>query len=516
MAIALHSIRMQYLAALLVLALCAFNPGVAAAGWLSKLSRLADEASDSAKVAGSKTLKDGRSVSKAASHLATLPAAERGLALAVDATPSGHWRFQTPDGDTFTAATADEVARAIPTLLPQSSTVLGGNRKVKLFVSPDTVFKSGDQLSDLPPKTELRVVAGKKSYRLHQADYSAGANKASTWAAELGPNVRLEMRNADLFDEALFQLSRPLQKSSIRVLSLAPGGPRQLGSVPRIDPVTKATLIDEIDPSALHQALGRAKYQTILVTGRKKGDALSITSRSGKVAEVNVKSLADAAEANDVNLIIIDAATTRQPGGRNWLWQKVEVAGLSDALKRATFTDFLSALGGESGTLAVRPKSLSRGRISLETVTVGETVVEQIMPISSTLAEWIGGLTGQAVLKSVEIVTRDKKHQKELDLRIIPGIPSDWQIAYIVCLVIGLFFGLSTVRAWWQRVWPPELPEEYASTVGYRAAWIVRGLAFWLLFLPIVSMPAVTWSVLLQIWRVLTAPFRFYAWLTNR
>ena len=38
---------------------------------------------------------------------------------------------------------------------------------------------------------------------------------------------------------------------------------------------------------------------------------------------------------------------------RNWLWQKVEVKGLEQAMRHARFADFLDALGGANSRLLV-------------------------------------------------------------------------------------------------------------------------------------------------------------------
>ncbi len=58
-----------------------------------------------------------------------------------------------------------------------------------------------------------------------------------------------------LFDETVFQLGRPLNRSNIRVLALEPGGPQWLSFAPRFDPVTRHPQVDQVDPAALGGAL---------------------------------------------------------------------------------------------------------------------------------------------------------------------------------------------------------------------------------------------------------------------
>ena len=95
------------------------------------------------------------------------------------------------------------------------------------------------------------------------------------------PNITVEIGDRKLFEEAVFQLGRPLNRSNIRVLALEPGGPKALASAPRFDPATKTALVDQIDPGSLPQALGKIKGQTVLVTGRVEGDVLHFLPAGG-------------------------------------------------------------------------------------------------------------------------------------------------------------------------------------------------------------------------------------------
>ena len=132
----------------------------------------------------------------------------------------------------------------------------------------------------------------------------------------------------------MWQLARPLNKANVRVLALEPGGPPRLASTPRIDPATKRAMVDAIDPASLPAALGSVRGQTVLVTGRVDGRLLYVQPSSGPERSMLLPDLFKAAEEADVNLIVLRTASTpRQPGGRNWLWQKVEVRGLEQAMQ---------------------------------------------------------------------------------------------------------------------------------------------------------------------------------------
>ena len=129
---------------------------------------------------------------------------------------------------------------------------------------------------------------------------------------------------------------RPLDRARVRVLALEPGGPSTLTSTPRIDAATSRAAVDIIDPASLPAAMGSIRGQTVLVTGRVDGQLLYVKPSSGPEKSLLVRDLLRAAEDADVNLVVLQSTSTpRQPGGRNWFWQKVEVKGLDDALQRA-------------------------------------------------------------------------------------------------------------------------------------------------------------------------------------
>src|SRR4029079_18048251 len=100
---------------------------------------------------------------------------------------------------------------------------------------------------------------------------------------------------------------------------------------------------------------------TVLVTGRVDGRLLYVQPSSGAERSILLPDLFKAAEEADVNLVGLRAASTpRQPGGRNWLWQKVEVKGLEQAMQHARFADFLNALGGPNNRLLVSATASGR------------------------------------------------------------------------------------------------------------------------------------------------------------
>lgn len=488
-------------AATLLLVLAVLAVPRADANWLSRLTREAGEV-------GSKAGKFGiASLDHAAAFVAKLPMTRKGVALAAHASPEGHWTFVNRSGEAYTAATSTEMARVMTALEPGAP----AGSKLSLYISEDTAFKQRAALSELPAGSELYVVVERQAYGLRTRTTPAG----STLFAEIRPNIVVEVADRQGFEEAVFHLGRHLNRANIRVLALEPGGPKALSSVPGYDPATKAALVDAVDPSVLGSALGRLKGQTVLVTGRLEGDVLVFKPSTGSEGRISLASLAQSADAADVSIVVLQSPAARQPGGRNWLWQTVSVSGLEDALKRATFGDFLNALAAGRGELIVAARPSAGGRTTLVANPSGNSAVPMTDAVGSWFSETAGELMGDVVVQGVTAFVPDKTRASELDLRIIPGIPSSVQFAYLACLVAGLIGWEFSLR-WWRRLWPPEVRGEYRGAAGYHAARAARIVAMVLVFLPIAGVPAMIAALLVQAWRFLTAPVRWFGWVRDR
>lgn len=490
---------------LIALVLVAALATPSGAGWLSRLVR---EAGDTGGGAASKIGKTGvGALDNAAAHVAALPKLPGGAALAAHVTPEGHWKFANRDGLVFTAATPEELARVGTALAPDVAP--GG--KLSLYLSEDAVFTQRAALKQLPADADLHVVVGKSAYRLRRT------SAADDLAAEFRPNVVVSLSGRTLFEEAVYRLARPLNRSNIRVLALETGGPTRLSSIPRYDRATKAALVDHVDPAALPQALSGLKGQTALVSGRIDGNVLTFRASSGPEQTIDIAKLVKAAEDADVNLVLLETGAAHQPGGRNWLWQKVAVSGLDDALKRATFADFLSALGGSGRELTIKASPGSHGRVVFSAVSASRSSAPLTDALGSWIGwdNWLGDITGHVVVKAAEVYARDEARERELDARIVPGIPSAVQYYYLGSLIAGLI-SWQVSMSWWRRIWPPEQRQDYAGRIGYVAARGVRFAACAGLFLPVIGLPALLWLGVLQIWTVITLPFRAARWLWDR
>ncbi|KAB2912581.1 MAG: hypothetical protein F9K29_18530 [Hyphomicrobiaceae bacterium] len=488
---------------LMLLAALVLRPAAVSANWLTKIVGTAEHV-------GARTARHGAgALDNVAQHVKALPPKSGAAVLAAHATQVGHWRFVNRAGETFTAGTPDELKRVASVLLPEA----GADVKLTLYLTEDTIFAQRALLKDLPKGTDLHVLVRGESYRILRS----GEGVAERLFAEIRPNLLVEVAERRLFEEAVWQLARPLNKANVRVLALEPGGPPTLSSAPRLDPATKRALVDTIDPASLPAALGSVRGQTVVVTGRVDGQLLYVKPSSGPERSLLIKDLFAAAEATDVNLVVLQSASTpRQPGGRNWLWQKVQVKGLDEALQRARVADFLNALGGPSGRLAVTATPGGAMRTVLDVRPVAGLPGGPVTrPIGDVFSEIMSDVTGKVITASVQANVRSAERQQELDQRIIPGVPAALQTSYLVFLVFGLF-GLPVSRAWWQRIWPREAAQDYAGRTGYWAARLVRGASFLFVFMPLTAPVSAPLQMLKAMWDAVTAPLRWWRWLFGR
>lgn len=476
--------------------------GTANANWLSKLVREAGEAG------GKGVSRSGHgALDAAALHLKSLPGGpDSTAAFAAHVTPEGHWTFANRAGEVYTAGTADEMSRVVAALAPG---LAGQKPRLVLYLSDETVFSGRALLKDLPADAELHVVLGRASHPL----VSRTEGGAVRLYAEVRPNVALRLDERHAVEEAMFQLGRPLEATRMRVLALRPGGPDSLKTVPRYDAATKGAMVDEIDPASLGRGLSSLGGQTAVLSGRVEAGQLFYRPSSGAERQIPLDEIERAAARADVNLVILQSTVASQPGGRNWLWQRVAVDGLDEALKRATVADFLNALGASRGRLQVEATRAADGRATLKAQPEPSgPAVPYTGALGAWMAEMASHVTGNLVTSAVEIRARGEERQRELDRRLVPGIPSWFQFGYLASLVAGMV-GLPFSRAWWARIWPQEARSEYRGAIGHGAARLVRGLAFVLLFLPVAGVPAVVATVAVQLWTVVTAPWRLVRWL---
>ncbi len=397
--------------------------------------------------------------------------------LAARVSPEGHWTFINAAGETFTAGSAAELKRAFDVLLPEA-----GSRTPAFLLTGDSVFERRALLAQLPGGADFALGWGQETFKLEAG--VAGAERRLL--AVMKPSLLLDVTTAADFGEALQVLRRPMERQRFRVVSLVPGGPHSITRSLRIDAATGKPDIDPIDPAFMAASLNALGGQTAVIVGRPDGDALAFKPASGPERTLPLGALTDAAAASDVDLLVLKSSSGQQPGGRNWLWQRVEIKGLEQALERATLADFFGALGSPSNRLMLSIERPSPARTAFDLRPLpGKTAdVMSASRIGGVVSDAVTSLVGNVVHTGALGNFRSSERQAEFDSRLIPLVPSLAQWIFGGLLVLGLV-GLPTSLAWWNRLWPRENAAEYASAFGYRAAGVVRLIAYLGLFMPL-------------------------------
>jgi hypothetical protein len=448
-------------------------------GWISRSVSPGSQTSSSAATSSAATL------AAAVAHLkARTPSSDGTIELVAQSTAEGQWTLVNRLGEVFTSANGAELSRGLQMLTGGVAT-----DKLAFILTDDSLFAGRAGLKDLPKSAAVFALIGEQPRPLSRL----GSN--GTWMLDVRAGLLVELGERAPFDETMYQLTRPIDRSGIRLMGLEPGGPKTFTSTPRFEANGTRALIDRVDPAHIAAALPALAGQTALLVGRVDGDLLFYQPATGTERSVALHDLDAAAQRADVNMFILKSQLSAQPGSRNWLWQETAVKGLDDALKSATLADFFAVIRGrQSLVIAGVPQdgdrmtlTLSPLRASNSLSAVVPAIVPSVADITGKLGALVGSITG-SVTGQVEVqgltgYVRTSVRQTELNRRIVPGVPSFLQWLYGSSLLAGLI-GLSVARRWWATLWPAEARTDYSSGIGYWAARAVRTTLFALVYIP--------------------------------
>lgn len=404
------------------------------------------------------------------------------VTLAAHATGEGHWIFANRAGERFTAGTPAELTRVPQALAPDAKS---GFADIGLILSQDTLFTGAVAYRSLPPTRSRLVAVGGELFVVR-------GGPGTRQAVALRPGVALTVDDRDTFTEALAQLRRPLDAARMRILSAQAGGPAALSPVAKFDASQGGAAIDMLDPDRMADVLSAIPRQTAILTARLDGANLTVLPPTGGERTISLAALQAAAARADVDVLFLHADPPRQPGGRNWLWQRIQVGGLDHATKRGMLADFLDQLSAGRGAfmVTVTPDGVNRVRLIAQPLTLPLTTTDGVTGWIKQAAEAVTGqVTGAVQPAAVHASLVADARRRELDRRLLPGLPSSATAIYLGIAAIGLL-GLPVARRWWVRLWPREKRADYSNARGYLLARAIRAMAFIAVFLPLAALPA--------------------------
>jgi hypothetical protein len=411
------------------------------------------------------------------------------VVLAASASQEGHWTFINAKGERFTAASPDEMKRMPGVLAPAAKDT---ETRLVLVLTEDTVFSQASALAALPRPVTLRLSTALGIYPLHDGPPRV---------AQLSPKIRAEIGQRAAFDEILAQLDRSVARKGIRVVALQSGAPAILLSRPVIDKSGKPELIEPIDPYRLRDALPALRGQTVLVTGRLADGLLYFQVSGGPDRSLIAADLVDAAERCDVNLIILDTPSGRQPGARNWLWLKAELSGADAWHADSGLDGLLATLATDARPLTVRLTKATADRVTMVAVPSAVTSSASGGIVDALTRAALGvtnDVTGRIEPAAIHMHLVSASRQREWDSRLVRWLPASATWGYLALALLGLA-GIPASWRWWNKLWPPENRGEYANAFGYQAARVVKLVIYAIVFMPLTAMAA--------------APVALLAWL---
>ncbi len=429
-----------------------------------------------------------------AAYINTLPGSDRYI-LAAQAEAGGHWRLVNRAGETFSAASTDELTRGLARLLQDAPRRDGA--PLTLYLTDDSLFRHRDALERLPAALRLKVLVGgevRDVVPLMRGD-------SRRHFIRIGNRVLVEAGERAAYAETLRLLARPMSERPVRLLALEPGAttvlaPARRGAGPasgktRPQPVA----YEAVDPDRLRRAFSALGGETVLIVGRIEGERLVYQTGTGAERSLIMSDLTSAAAAHDVDLIVIRSPTARQPGTRNWLWLRNDIAGLEASLAARTLGGMLSGLisDEERSAISLTPGPDGRIRLTAQPLQrVGRS--SALDPFLDVVTDLVSGFTGSAQVTSLDAHLTGTARRQELAARLVPGIPAMAQVLYLAGLILALP-GLGILRQWWAGVWPPEARGDYGGGFGWIAARAVRGLAFVAVFMPFLGISATLWQL---------------------
>ena len=475
---------------LCILALALLASAPADANWLTRVLKHADDG------AAPRTGKRLPAIDEAGAHLKTLPAARRSRAVAAELMDEGHWRLRNAEGETFTAATPEELSRGLRVLAPLTEEA----SKHIILLTGETLFKDRTKLKELPADAEFDALIESRVHRLVRRVVDG----VERYSLDVGNGVHVPIRNRAQVHEMLWQIARPVDISALRVLALEPGAMGLLKRTRPADPTPGRVAVETVDPERLPHMLSAVARGTIVISGRMKGGVLYYRASSGPERTLLLDELRKAAAAHDVNVVIIESASARQPGTRNWFRQRVGLSRLDGPRARPALPDLVGQL---TGGAPVETDAIAIGELRTSFQLAGfprSGGSGWTAPVSETWRDLAPEVTGTIVASGLRLDLTSRARQRELDARFVPGIPSLIQVGYLIFLFLG-FAGLSISREWWQRLWPLEARADYARRTGYWAARSVRGAIFLLVFMPLVALVSAPIALIRGVWRSLVA-----------
>ena len=316
-------------------------------------------------------------------------------------------------------------------------------------------------LSTLPLKHRLLLRDGNDVFEL---------DRTNGVALKIG-NAKLNFANASQLKEALWQLQRPWSNGPIRVLGYSK------------KPENSLTLPKGVAVRILVDSPEQLRKQTIVITGPIRDGSISVAGRS-----IPLKQLARQGDEFDISYVILETANKSSPSRMVNTLDKL--GAFSGELKTGEFLNLIQPKGnkahysvapsGNHQVLISRlPESSQNARDGNASVTIHES-------------------SSSAILHAAILIRPKQERQEELDRELIPGVPFELIVMYIVFAMPGLW---AWAECSWvmDKIWPH--PRSANPTATQHLLSIVRFLLMLFVLVPMIGTFAAAFKIIYMIWQ---------------
>ena len=205
-----------------------------------------------------------------------------------------------------------------------------------------------------------------------------------------------------------------------------------------------------------------------------------------------------------MNLIILDTASPVQAGVKGLFGTRSHFPGLEQALQQKTIADFLDVLASSDTSIVLTAQREGTRYIALSSLP--RKFPAQSEP--SLLSE-----APRLIMHTIHIIAPDRSETEEHDRRIISWLPSWVLITLLGNAVLGVMSWSTSWSNWWRRLWKPSLRDISSNALSWYFLRIVRVLAYFVLFLPIVGGPAFLYDIAMTVFGVIKFLLRWSIWI---
>ena len=456
--------------------------------WLAKAGQEAGEA-------GTKL---GRKIDDVLPRLSHLPDEPNVARMGLDVDTNGSVTLHSENGKKWVVRREDDLPSTLEEIYKQPLLMVNGKpRQLKFYLSVDQLFdNNGTKI--LSRIDGLHLLAKNKAYPLERIE-----SFKPYWRVNVQDDLFLNFETREALEEGLWRLKSGFNKGNIRLISFLPET-KELPNKLATNINGSQPSLTKINPDSLDLNFNILRHQTLIITGKRAGRFLEIKGINRKKTSVDLNELQETAKKHDINLIILESNSSAQPGSKVFPWNRsVRQTELEKAFSSDTYGDFISTLSGRNKTtIEFDQKEGNFVSFRLKPDRSPDTV-DSVMTATE--------VTSHLVFSVGKIIGHTRDHDREIDRRIFPGIPSWVHISYIINIISGLLVASLSVQVW-RKIWPKIERDDFNTWWEFVCYYLVRSFLFMFVFLGLLGSLLLIAAFIITVFNFLMVVLKTILW----